>query len=59
MRFEIKAFKSSEGIVALSLDATDEAAARAQARTQGLTVLSARRRGIGLRGIGLPGQRFP
>jgi general secretion pathway protein F len=59
MRFEIKAFKSSEGIVALSLDATDEAAARAQARTQGLTVLSARRRGIGARGIGLPGKRFP
>jgi general secretion pathway protein F len=59
MRFDIKAFKSSEGIVALSLDATDEAAARAQARTQGLTVLSARRRGIGLRGIGLPGQHFP
>jgi general secretion pathway protein F len=59
MRFEIRAFKASEGVVALSLDAADEAAARAQARTRGLTVLSARRRGIGVRGIGLPGQRFP
>jgi len=59
MRFEIRAFKASEGIVALSLDAVDEAAARDQARTQGLTVLSARRRGIGVHGIGLPGQRFP
>jgi len=60
MRFEIRAFKASEGIVALSLDAADEAAAREQARTQGLTVLSARRRGIGgVRGIGLLGQRFP
>jgi general secretion pathway protein F len=59
MRFEIRAFKANEGVVALSLDAADEAAARAQARTQGLTVLSARRRGIGVSGIRLPGQRFP
>jgi len=56
MRYEIRAFKPSEGVVALTLDAADEAAARAQARLKGLTVLSARRRGLDLR---LPGKRFP
>lgn len=59
MRFEIRAFKASEGVVALDLEAADEATAREQARIQGLTVLSARRRGLGLRALRLPGQRFP
>ncbi len=59
MRFEIRAFKASEGVVALTLEAADEAAAREQARIQGLTVLSARRRGLGARGMRWPGQRFP
>jgi general secretion pathway protein F len=59
VRFEIRAFKTGEGIVALTLDAADEAAARAQARMQGLTVLSARTRGIGVPGIRLTDQRFP
>lgn len=59
MRFDIRAFRAGEGIVALTLDAADEASARAQARLQGLTVLSARHRGMRLRGAGLFGQRFP
>jgi len=59
MRYEIRAFKASEGVVAVTMDAADEAGARAQARLQGFTVLSARRRGVGLHAITLPGQRFP
>jgi general secretion pathway protein F len=59
MQYEIRAFKANEGVVALTLEAADEVAAREQARVQGLTVLSARRRGLGLRLARLPGQRFP
>jgi general secretion pathway protein F len=43
MRFEVRALKSPGGIVSLVLEATDEDAAREQARAQGLAVLSARR----------------
>ena len=59
MRFDIRAFRAGEGIVALQFDAADEAAAREQARVQGLTVLSARPHGLGLRGVRLGTQRFP
>lgn len=61
MRFEIRAFRAGEGIVAQQFDAADEASAREQARMQGLTVLSARARGFGARGVrlGLGTQRFP
>lgn len=44
MQFEIRALKGAEGLVTLAVDAPDEAAALAQARGQGLSVLSARRR---------------
>jgi general secretion pathway protein F len=46
MQYEIRALKGTEGIVRLALDAADEAAARDQVRAQGLTVLSARPRGL-------------
>jgi general secretion pathway protein F len=46
MQYEIRAIKGTEGIVQLAFDATDEAAAREQARAQGFTVLSARPRGM-------------
>jgi general secretion pathway protein F len=47
MRFDIRAVKGAEGIVALTLEAASEEAALASARAQGLTVLSARaRRGL-------------
>ena len=59
MQFEIRAFKANEGVVALKLDAADESSAREQARAQGLTVLSARRRGIGLDFAHWPRPRFP
>lgn len=59
MRFDIRAFKASEGIVALRLEAADEATAREQARLQGLTVLSARPHGLGLRGVHFGAPRFP
>jgi general secretion pathway protein F len=59
MQFEIRAFKANEGLVALKFEAVDESAAREQARAQGLTVLSARRRGIGLDLAHWPRQRFP
>lgn len=59
MQYEIRAIKGTEGIVRLALDATDEAAARDQARAQGFTVLSARPRGV-LGAIALPWRRgFP
>jgi general secretion pathway protein F len=44
MRFDIRAVKGAEGIVALTLDAGSEEAALAAVRAQGLTVLSARPR---------------
>jgi general secretion pathway protein F len=46
MQYEIRAIKGNEGIVRLALDAADEAAAREQARAQGLTVLSAKPKGL-------------
>jgi general secretion pathway protein F len=59
MQYEIRAVKGTAGIVRLALDAADEAAARAQAKAQGYTVLSARsRRGFGGLGPLRPG-RFP
>ena len=42
MRFEVRALKSPGGIVSVVLEASDEDAAREQARAQGLAVLSAR-----------------
>ncbi len=42
MKFEIKAVRSSEGVVALALEAADEGDARAQARAQGYSVLALR-----------------
>lgn len=42
MRYEVRALKGHEGIVSVAIDATDEASAIEQARTQGLAVLSAR-----------------
>jgi len=59
MRFDIRAFKANEGIVALRFEAADEATAREQARLQGLTVLSARPHGLGLRSLRLGTARFP
>src|SRR5688500_412479 len=50
MQFDIRALKGAEGLVHVRLDAADEASALAQARAQGLAVLSARPR----RHIGLP-----
>ena len=44
MHFEIRALRGAEGLVTVSLDAADEAAALEQARAQGLAVLSARPR---------------
>jgi len=43
MRYEIMALRGTEGVVALTLDAANEGDATAQARTQGYTVLSAKR----------------
>jgi general secretion pathway protein F len=42
MRYELTALKGAQGVVHLAVDAPDEAAARAQARAQGLTVLAAK-----------------
>jgi general secretion pathway protein F len=42
MRYEVRALKAHEGIVSIAIEATDEASAIEQARTQGLAVLSAR-----------------
>ncbi|MSQ19396.1 MAG: type II secretion system F family protein [Betaproteobacteria bacterium] len=42
MRYEVRALKGHDGIVSVAIDATDEASAIEQARTQGLAVLSAR-----------------
>lgn len=42
MRYELTALKGAQGVVRLAVDAPDEAAAREQARAQGLTVLAAR-----------------
>jgi general secretion pathway protein F len=46
MQFEIRAIKEAEGVARLALEAADEAAAREQARAQGFTVLSAKRKGL-------------
>jgi general secretion pathway protein F len=57
MRFEVRGLKANEGVVALALDAPDEASARAIARAQGLAVLSARpRRALAWQPFA---QRFP
>jgi general secretion pathway protein F len=42
MRYELTALKGAQGVVRLAVDAPDEAAAREQARAQGLTVLAAK-----------------
>ena len=41
MRYEIKAMRRAEGVVALTLDAADEGDVSAKMRAQGYTVLSA------------------
>ena len=54
MRFDVRGFRASEGVVRLVVEADDVAAATLQARAQGLAVLSAQpQRGWG----GLPGLR--
>ena len=57
MQFDIRALKGAEGLVQVRLDAPDEASALAQARLQGLAVLSAKP----IRQLGLPQRRggFP
>lgn len=50
MQFDIRALKGAEGLVHIRIDAVDEASALAQARAQGLSVLSAQPR----RQVGLP-----
>jgi general secretion pathway protein F len=42
MRYELTALKGAQGVVRFAVDAPDEAAAREQARAQGLTVLAAK-----------------
>ncbi|MDX8385068.1 MAG: type II secretion system F family protein [Gallionella sp.] len=42
MRYEIRAMRGAEGVVALTLEAADESDAMAQIRLQGYTVLSAK-----------------
>jgi general secretion pathway protein F len=44
MRFDVRALDGQRRVVSLSLDAADASSATAQARTQGLVVLSARKR---------------
>ena len=58
MRFDVRGFRASEGVVRLVVEADDLAAATLRAREQGLAVLSAQpQRGWG--GVpGLPGLRF-
>jgi general secretion pathway protein F len=53
MQFDIRALKGAEGLVHIRIDAADEASALAQARAQGLAVLSAQAR----RQVGLPRRR--
>jgi len=54
MRFELTALRGAEGVVRLFVDAPDEAAAREQARSQGLTVLATRHAAGGWRARGNP-----
>ena len=53
MRYLLKAVNAKRDVVALELDAADEAAARDAARRQGLSVLAIRGLGLGRFG-GLP-----
>jgi general secretion pathway protein F len=59
MRFHLKAVNASEEVVALELDAADEALARDAARRLGLTVLSLRARGFALARRGARAAGFP
>lgn len=58
MRFDLKAYRESEGVILLTLDAADKPSARRQAETQGYRVLSARAAGrFSLQGL-FAGQGF-
>jgi general secretion pathway protein F len=58
MRFDLKAYRESEGVILLTLDAADQFAARRAAETQGYRVLSARAAGrFSLQGL-FAGQGF-
>lgn len=59
MRFELKAVDTSSSVVALSVEAADEAQARAAAALRGLTVLTVHARGGALARLHSPDRRFP
>jgi general secretion pathway protein F len=60
MHFELKALKDTGTLVALSLDASDEAEALRQAKNQGYTVISVRQRQSLWERVSTPrGDRFP
>ena len=60
MRFEVRGIKGGDGVVTLDIDARDLAEARRAARSQGMTVVSARARALRREWIGLRRKsRFP
>lgn len=59
MRYQIKGLRRSAGLVALTLDAADEAEARRQARDQGVDVLSVRAQRAWLSFGAARRERFP
>src|SRR4051794_4013932 len=59
MRFELRAITSDGRIESVDLQALDEAGAREQAQSRGLTVLAVRRKADVLRLFRLGAERFP